>query len=146
MAGVQYAGTFGTGTDVGKVVTLGFPFETIKDSRTRSAVMQRVAGFFFPDSTATEDVAPYPADPVLAPPYPNPASTATTVDIGLPTMSAVMPTDYDVLGHQVAVLAEDVYAAGNHVFQWSPQLAPGILLRATESRKLRADPAHSDRT
>jgi hypothetical protein len=41
-------------------------------------------------------------------------------------MSAVMPTDYDVLGHQVAVLAEDVYPAGNHVFQWSPQLAPGI--------------------
>ena len=52
--------------------------------------MQRVAGFFFPGTTATEDVAPYPADPVLEPPYPNPASTATTVDIGLPTMSAVM--------------------------------------------------------
>jgi hypothetical protein len=109
-----------------KLSLWAFLLKQSKARGQRSAVMQRVVGFFFPGSTATEDVAPYPADPVLAAPYPNPVSTTTTVEIGLPTMSAIMLTAYDVLGRQVAVLAEDVYAAGNHVFHWSPQLAPGI--------------------
>jgi len=126
VAGVQYTGTFGAGASAGKVVTLGFPFETISGSRTREAVMQRVVGYFFPSSTAMEDVATNLIGPILAPPYPNPVSTTTTVEIGLPTISAIRLTAYDVLGREVAILADDVYAAGNHVITWSPNLAPGI--------------------
>ncbi len=44
-AGVSYSGTF-------RVVNMGFPFETINDSVTRSSVMDGVLGFLF--CTATE--------------------------------------------------------------------------------------------
>ncbi|MBX3728049.1 MAG: hypothetical protein KF858_02600 [Candidatus Sumerlaeia bacterium] len=46
IAAVQYAGTFGTGTVPGRVVYLGFPFETINTASDRQAVMERVAVFF----------------------------------------------------------------------------------------------------
>ncbi|MDK2970769.1 MAG: hypothetical protein PWP23_524 [Candidatus Sumerlaeota bacterium] len=45
-AGVQYEGTFGSGTATGRVVTFGFPFETIGDESARHEVMARIVTFF----------------------------------------------------------------------------------------------------
>jgi hypothetical protein len=45
-AGVQYEGLFGSGTVPGKLVYLGFPFETIYPSSSRDSVMARVLEFF----------------------------------------------------------------------------------------------------
>lgn len=45
-AAVQYAGTFGGGTLVGKVVYMGFGFETITTVANRNGVMGRVIDFF----------------------------------------------------------------------------------------------------
>ncbi len=45
-AAVQFAGTFPGGTSPGKLVNMGFGFETIVDDATRDEVMERVLVFF----------------------------------------------------------------------------------------------------
>ncbi|MGH7455152.1 MAG: hypothetical protein ACRENG_27605, partial [bacterium] len=46
-AGVQFAGVFPDGIRAGKLVYLGFPFETIASIAVRQEVMRRVLAFFF---------------------------------------------------------------------------------------------------
>ncbi len=48
VAAVQYAGTFGGGTATGKVVMMGFGFETILSSSIRTQMMQRIVDYFAP--------------------------------------------------------------------------------------------------
>ncbi|MBN2582788.1 MAG: hypothetical protein JXL80_06935, partial [Planctomycetes bacterium] len=45
-AAIQYAGTFGGGKEAGKIVYLGFPFESIVDQQSRAAVMTGVMEYF----------------------------------------------------------------------------------------------------
>ncbi|MDD3625960.1 MAG: fibronectin type III domain-containing protein, partial [bacterium] len=45
-AGVQYQGIFGAGTETGKIVTFGFPFETITSSSQRQEVLRRILIWF----------------------------------------------------------------------------------------------------
>lgn len=47
-AAIQYAGTFGAGTQPGKLVYMGIGFETIKNEADRNDVMDRVIDFFIP--------------------------------------------------------------------------------------------------
>jgi len=45
-AGIQYAGTFGAGTETARLVYMGFGFETITDENVRNNVMSRIIDFF----------------------------------------------------------------------------------------------------
>lgn len=45
-AAVQYSGNFGTSTTPGKLVYMGFGFETIMNASTRTTVMQNVVNYF----------------------------------------------------------------------------------------------------
>lgn len=53
-AAVQYTGIFPGGTEEGKLVYLGFPFETIVAENVRREVMQRVTAYFLPGNVAFE--------------------------------------------------------------------------------------------
>ena len=54
-AGVQYEGLFGSGSITGKLVYLGFPFETIYPAGSRDSIMARVLEFFaLPADTVLE--------------------------------------------------------------------------------------------
>jgi hypothetical protein len=54
-AGIQYEGLFGSGSTAGKLVYLGFPFETIYPSASRDSLMARVLNFFaLPGDTAIQ--------------------------------------------------------------------------------------------
>jgi hypothetical protein len=46
IAGIQFSGMFPSGTQEGKLVNLGFPFETISSMEARNEVMKRVLEFF----------------------------------------------------------------------------------------------------
>lgn len=48
IAAVQYAGTFDSGSATGKVVMMGFGFETILSSSIRAQMMQRIVDYFAP--------------------------------------------------------------------------------------------------
>lgn len=46
VAGIQFEGKFGSGTTNGKIVYLGFPFESITNESTRNSIMGSVASYF----------------------------------------------------------------------------------------------------
>jgi hypothetical protein len=51
--------------------------------------------------------------------YPNPFNPETSIHFALPTMARVQLVVYNVLGQQVAVLADGEYPAGNHQVTWN---------------------------
>jgi subtilisin family serine protease len=58
--------------------------------------------------------------------YPNPFNPRTTIGITLPQSAELRLAAYDILGRQVALLAEGRYTAGPHVFEFDgSQLASG---------------------
>ncbi|HEX9951185.1 MAG TPA: choice-of-anchor J domain-containing protein [Rubricoccaceae bacterium] len=76
-------------------------------------------------TTGTEDAAP--AEFALAAPAPNPTSGAATVSYDVPEASTVRVAVYDLLGRQVAVLAQGEVAAGRHTARLEAgSFAPGV--------------------
>lgn len=61
----------------------------------------------------------------LAPSYPNPFTTSTSIRFTLPRAAPVRLEVYDLMGRRVAVLAEGSYPAGEHTAQWSGRTADG---------------------
>ncbi|MEO0742471.1 MAG: T9SS type A sorting domain-containing protein [Bacteroidota bacterium] len=68
----------------------------------------------FGNPVSNEDEAGLPTELTLAPNYPNPFNRSTTVDFALPTQERVVIHVYNVLGQQVATLANDEMEAGRH--------------------------------
>lgn len=107
-AGIQYAGTFGNGTQTGHLVYLGFPFEMIVDSTQRVAVMSRVLDFFNVNLTVEKNPAGAPENFVLEPNYPNPVTPAnnfaTTFSFRARAAAPVTIRLFNLLGQQVRLL------------------------------------------
>lgn len=133
IGGVGYKGTFGSGTETGAVLILGFPFETIGGSTARFKVMQRAMAFFFDDFTHTDALADLPHRFALHAPYPNPFRTETTLRFDLPEAAPVRLTAYDVLGRRVAVVHDASLPAGTHRLAWAATVAPGTYLLRLEA-------------
>ncbi|MEM1042493.1 MAG: T9SS type A sorting domain-containing protein [Bacteroidota bacterium] len=81
----------------------------------------------------TQSVAPssetLPLEFALAAAYPNPFASATTVGFALPEAADVRLAVFDVLGREVALLAEGEYAAGRHTARFEAAgLASGLYL------------------
>ncbi|MBN2365866.1 MAG: T9SS C-terminal target domain-containing protein [Calditrichaeota bacterium] len=57
--------------------------------------------------------------------YPNPFNPSTTIEFTLPEQSEVVLMVYDVLGRQVAVLAEGEKPAGTYRIRWQAGNIPG---------------------
>jgi hypothetical protein len=56
--------------------------------------------------------------------FPNPFNAVTTLKYSLPVRSAVRLQVFDVLGRQVALLENDIQAAGTHVARWDASSYP----------------------
>jgi hypothetical protein len=126
-AGIQFAGTFAGGSRAGKLVYLGFAFETISGAAARQEVMRRVLEFFF-GTTAVADGDPnigVPAEFLLLPNYPNPFSVSgifghstTMFRFGLPQRSRVQLEIFNLLGQRVRHWPAVWLEAGFHQQQW----------------------------
>jgi hypothetical protein len=66
--------------------------------------------------------------------YPNPFNPSTTISFTLPVGGTVRLAVFDVLGREVALLAEGWTAAGTHSVQWRPQGASGAYFCRLEVR------------
>ena len=54
----------------------------------------------------------------LAQNYPNPFNSTTAIGFALPRAGAIRLAIFNLLGQQVAVLAEGTYAAGSYTLRW----------------------------
>jgi len=62
---------------------------------------------------------------VLAPNYPNPFHRTTTISFMLPEVTPVRLEVYDLLGHRVEMLVDEVRPAGRYVVTWRASSVPG---------------------
>ncbi len=63
----------------------------------------------------------------LEAPWPNPFNSTTTVRVALPEAQTLRLTVFDVLGRQVATIAQGRYMAGRHAFAWNAEdIAGGV--------------------
>ncbi|GAB5521127.1 MAG: hypothetical protein RhofKO_33780 [Rhodothermales bacterium] len=98
---------------------------------------------------ANEAAADLPTAATLAPNYPNPFRTTTTVQYTIATPTHATLTVYDVLGRSVRTLADEVHRTGTHHVEWNgvddagQRLPAGLYLYrlttsdgATQSRSL----------
>jgi hypothetical protein len=81
-------------------------------------------------TVANEGDSSLPREVTLGMPYPNPSHGATTLRWGLPEASRVTLQVYDLLGREVALLADgQATEAGWHEVQWrAPRLASGVYI------------------
>jgi hypothetical protein len=93
-AGVLFEGTIPGGSAPAKVLTVGFPLETISQAGFQNLLMNRVLTHFFPPSTSAASVA---TAFVLGQPYPNPARDWVRIPVlGVPH-SADGAVDWEVV-------------------------------------------------
>lgn len=139
VAGVQYEGPFGNSGVPGKVVVLGFPFETIAGPERRTQLMQRVLDFFFGSPTAVIDPPSrsVPSEYELSPAFPNPMTPAgrsqaadghsgTWIQVALPSPAQLTVTVFDLLGRQVTGWQIAGREAGLQRVRWDGRNAGGL--------------------
>lgn len=76
---VYFSGMFSGGTSNGKLVYMGFPFETIYNTTKRNSLMNDILNFFFVNSTVT-DITETKKDNFEVSIYPNPSSELLSVN------------------------------------------------------------------
>lgn len=120
-AGVAYIGPFGTSSDTGKVVSFGFPFETIADEANRDDVMGRIIELFEADfEVGVEDIfGVIPENFELKAAYPNPFNPTTTLEFSIPYSADIELTIYNVSGQKIEILTKDTYSAGSYSLTWN---------------------------
>jgi Secretion system C-terminal sorting domain len=115
----SYAGIHKT-TDTYKTVLYAFPIESISDADSRNAVMLSTMDFFAGSASTPEaGTNEIPSEFVLNQNYPNPFNPSTEISFGLPERSHVTVTIVNMMGQEVARLANGQMDAGMHSVVWS---------------------------
>ncbi|MEZ4746457.1 MAG: glycosyl hydrolase family 18 protein [Calditrichia bacterium] len=128
-AGVQYSGTFGNGTETGRLVYLGFPFETIYPESVRDELMHRVLTFLSDGVVGIKPVAgtSVPEHFSLAQNYPNPFNPETTIafDISGNESADVQLNIFNLRGQLVRKLVSEKLSPGQYEVRWNAQNSSG---------------------
>lgn len=140
-AAVQYEGTFGSSAVPGKVVYIGFPFETIEQEEDRNAVMERVLNFFgYPVGIERLHDRPVVSEFRLYQNYPNPFNPETVIGYRLFAPGNVSLKIYNSLGEEIRVLETGLKPPGHYRVIWDGRdnvgspVSSGIYFYRLESR------------
>jgi len=126
-AGVVYQGLFPGGTTPGKIMVLGFPFETVYPEQKRVALMGSFIQLAHHGLPVEESM--FPDKHQLLANYPNPFNPLTRIAYQLKTKSQLELSIYDMNGKKLAVLADNIQAAGRYDYNWNASnFASGIYL------------------
>ncbi|MBU0473329.1 MAG: T9SS type A sorting domain-containing protein [Bacteroidetes bacterium] len=135
---------FPNGLANGKVLSLGFPFETIYPEETRIALMSEIIKYFnsisdINDSENSGIITEYK----LEQNYPNPFNPTTTIRYSIPNnlgtiqnlpLQNVKLTIYDILGREVTTLVNEAQKSGNYEVTFdASNLASGVYLYRLQS-------------
>ena len=127
VSGIYFDGMFPSGIHSGKLVALGFPFETIYTQDIRNQLMGKILSFFNIPS-GVHGGYNRPEDFILNQNYPNPFNPSTMISYQLPFHSQVQQGNgsevnagipvllkvYDMLGREVTTLVNEEQLTGNH--------------------------------
>lgn len=97
-----------------KLVYLGFGFEAIATADARAALMEEMIDWLMSGTDAPKAPDAMPVEFSLAQNYPNPFNPETNIPFALPVRSNVTLKVYDLLGREVATLADRPFEAGTH--------------------------------
>lgn len=129
-AGVFFEGNFPGGASIGKMICVGFPFETIYPEANRNLFLSKVISFFNrPVGVADESIMELNSFQLYQN-YPNPFNPNTKISWQSPVGSWQTLKVYDVLGNEVATLVDEYKPAGNYEVEFSGEkinLSSGIL-------------------
>jgi|GEM_PF-502978 len=75
-----------------------------------------------------ENPPPAPMVYTLRPSYPNPFNQECIIGFQIPKTEKVRIAVYNILGQRVAMLADGVYSAGDHIVRWNGKTESGISL------------------
>ena len=129
IAAIAYQGTFSTGTEEGRLIYMGVPFETIYPESRRLELMSKAFDFFegkISDLDLASDQLPRRF--ALSQNYPNPFNPVTTITYQLPKTAAVNLTIYNSLGQRVRKLVGKTQPAGRYRVRWDGRNDRGIQL------------------
>ena len=121
IAGIRYEGAFPGGTVAGKLVYLGFPFETIYNSVQREQLMEKVMQYL--DSPVglpgvNDEIIPSAA--VLTQNYPNPFNPETTIGFMLDNPGNISLEIFDLRGARLRILIDHIYyQPGRYQVLWN---------------------------
>ena len=128
-AGIMYDGYFPNGTMPGKVITLGFPFETIYPENSRNNLMSEIVDYFHLISTSDENNSSIPKQFTLKQNYPNPFNPTTTIEFSIPEAGDVSIKIINILGQIVSETFNGYRKEGIHKLLFNASnFASGIYL------------------
>lgn len=112
-AGVFYKGNFPNSSEEGKVIVLGFPFETIYPEETRNKLAEEILIFFDQKTNIQQQKEiQNPRSFTLSQNYPNPFNPSTRINYSIPKQSYVTLNIYDELGRIVSELVNELQSPG----------------------------------
>ncbi len=124
IAGISYDGIFGSGTEAGKLIYLGFPFETIYPEEIRDSLMGMILHHFSDVTLQEEDYTETPDQFYLSQNYPNPFNPVTKIIYAIPLNKTPLSGGaggglvtlkvYDALGKEVAALINEIKEPGTY--------------------------------
>ena len=137
IGGISYEGVFGESEIPGKLVYIGFPFETIYPEETRNSVMSAVMNYLSSEITSTEGV--YSGSPdkySISQNYPNPFNPTTKISFSIPEMNNVQLKIFDILGREISTLMNEEKPAGTYEVELEgSSLSSGIYFYQIKSSK-----------
>lgn len=112
-AGIAYTGSFNNSANIGQLVYLAFPFETINLSDSRNQLMTSALKYFgFLQTADVIDDSFSPLSINLEQNYPNPFNPVTTIKYEIKQRGMVQIKVFDILGREVSVLVNDIKDSG----------------------------------
>lgn len=126
-AGILFEGIFHGGVEPGRLVALGFPFETVYPENTRNIFASEVLKFFdSPTEVHQTSIMQAPANYNLSQNYPNPFNPSTTIEFAIPKTGNVELSVYNALGQKVATLLNREFTQGVYKTAWNGLTDSGI--------------------
>ncbi len=128
VAGVIFVGKFpGSTGPVGKLVYLGFPFETLYPATSRDAVMSDVLAFFDEAVSGVADAGVQADHFLLAGAYPNPFNPTTTISWSTSENGPVNLSVYDISGRLTCrIIRNENMTPGSYQTIWNGRTESGM--------------------
>jgi hypothetical protein len=123
-AAINFSGIFPDGNANGKIVYVGFPFETIYPEEERNIFLSKVIAFFQAPVDVSENLNLRPESFQLFQNYPNPFNPSTTISFTIPNSEKVLLKVFDPLGREVVTLIDGYKSSGKYDVQFNAENFP----------------------